>query len=76
MHAGIHPPGRYTLPRAGTPLPTTVTGADSTHPTGMLSCFMDKLKIQIVGIQIIEKAVVLNGPLLPVTPHRIVISYL
>ena len=76
------PPGRYT-PREGTPFPgqvhsspTTVTGADSTHPTGMLSCFMDKLKIQIVGIQIIEKAVVLNGPLLPVTPHMIVISYL
>ena len=30
-------PGRY-IPPAGTPLPITVTAADGTHPTGMLSC--------------------------------------
>ena len=44
VHAGKHPPGRYTplgwytLPRAGTP-PTTVTAADGTHPTEVHSCW-------------------------------------
>ena len=47
--AGTHPPGKYTPhrqvppqqvhPRAGTP-PTTITAADDTYPTGMLSCYM------------------------------------
>ena len=43
VHAGIHPPGRYTPlahPRqVHPPLPTAITAAYGTHPTGMLSCF-------------------------------------
>ena len=47
LHAGT-PPGRYTPmqvhPHAGTTprrtgIPSTVTAADGTHPTGMLSCY-------------------------------------
>ena len=41
VHARIQIPWTGTTPQAGTP-PTTVTAADGTHPTGMLSCYTKK----------------------------------
>ena len=35
----VHPPGRYTPVGSYTPT-TTVTAADGTHPTGMLTCIL------------------------------------
>ena len=44
MHWGRHPPAQcmlgYTHPQADTPPRQTATAADSTHPTGMHSCFL------------------------------------
>ena len=49
VHAGIHPLEAHTspeahpprsTPRRHTPLPPTVTAADGTHPTRMLSCIL------------------------------------
>ena len=46
---GYHTPGSRHPPQADTPREQTATAVDSTHPTGMYSCFQQRIQEPVKG---------------------------